>query len=230
MASWNYALNEGLDPASLVISSNDMAWWDCEMHGPYQARVRNRAIKGKGTGCQTCAFEAMRQSKITPTEGKSLQEVAPEVSLSWHPALNGEVTPSDISAGSGLKFWWLCHEHGPWQATPHNRAIRGHGCDRCSRIAIGRKKATPGPGQSLAARRPDLAAQWHPTLNLDLTPDDVKPGSRKMAWWDCPEHGPWEQSLNVRFSQGCGCPDCGKQKARGHRRAVLEEQPALALA
>lgn len=38
-------------------------------------------------------------------------------------------------------------------------------------------KATPKPGQSLAEVVPELAAEWHPTLNGELTPYDVLPGS-----------------------------------------------------
>jgi hypothetical protein len=39
----------------------------------------------------------------------------------------------------------------------------------------------------LATLRPDLAAQWHPTMNKKLKPTDVMPTSNKEVWWhgDC---------------------------------------------
>ena len=36
---------------------------------------------------------------------------------------------------------------------------------------------------SLAAKRPELAAEWHPTKNGDLTPDKVAAYSNNKAWW-----------------------------------------------
>lgn len=38
----------------------------------------------------------------------------------------------------------------------------------------------PPKGKSLAEVHPDLASQWHPTKNVDLTPFDVTKGSGKI--------------------------------------------------
>lgn len=35
----------------------------------------------------------------------------------------------------------------------------------------------------LQAVNPKLAAEWHPTRNVDFTPKDVLPGSSKKACW-----------------------------------------------
>lgn len=35
----------------------------------------------------------------------------------------------------------------------------------------------------LATRRPDLAAQWHPIKNGELTPEGVTVGSNRKVWW-----------------------------------------------
>ena len=39
----------------------------------------------------------------------------------------------------------------------------------------------------LSVTHPEIATQWHPTENGDLTPSDVKAGSGKKVWWKCPE-------------------------------------------
>ena len=39
--------------------------------------------------------------------------------------------------------------------------------------------------KSLAETHPEVAKQWHPTKNGDLTPNNVTPGSNKKAWWKC---------------------------------------------
>jgi len=38
---------------------------------------------------------------------------------------------------------------------------------------------------SLAEVNPELAKQWHPTKNGELTPGDVTHGSHKKVWWKC---------------------------------------------
>jgi hypothetical protein len=43
----------------------------------------------------------------------------------------------------------------------------------------------PGPGESLSERYSAVAAEWHPDLDGELTPADVKPGSNLKVWWRC---------------------------------------------
>jgi hypothetical protein len=67
----------------------------------------------------------------------------------------------------------------------------------------------------LSATHPDLAAQWHPTKNGNLTPDQVVAGSNKRVWWKCPK-GPdheWAATLGNRSRAGSGCPFCAGQAA-----------------
>ncbi|MDA7656677.1 zinc-ribbon domain-containing protein, partial [Akkermansiaceae bacterium] len=62
---------------------------------------------------------------------------------------------------------------------------------------------------SLAEVHPDLAKDWHPTKNGDLTPYDVTFGSGKKAWWKCPKGDDhiWESPIDHR-ARGRGCPIC----------------------
>ena len=63
---------------------------------------------------------------------------------------------------------------------------------------------------SLATLYPAVAAQWHPTKNDDLTPDQVTAGTQKKAWWICPvdpRHA-WLAVVGSRTTSGAGCPDC----------------------
>ena len=41
----------------------------------------------------------------------------------------------------------------------------------------------PSPENSLLQKLPELAKQWHPTLNGKLTPYNVKAGVFKKVWW-----------------------------------------------
>ena len=71
----------------------------------------------------------------------------------------------------------------------------------------------PPKGKSLAEVNPELAKQWHPTKNGDLTPNDVKAGSSKKVWWKCDkgDDHEWETAIGNR-SIGKGCSICAGQK------------------
>ena len=73
------------------------------------------------------------------------------------------------------------------------------------------------------AEFPELAAQWHPTKNGDLGPDQVIAGSHRKYWWQCsdgPDHE-WEATLTNR-NRGTGCPCC-----RGRQVSVTNSLAAL---
>ena len=68
--------------------------------------------------------------------------------------------------------------------------------------------------KSLAFLNPELAREWHPTKNGELTPYDVTANSDKKVWWSMPYDDSdtgkhydfeWEASISNRM-QGNGCP------------------------
>ncbi len=75
----------------------------------------------------------------------------------------------------------------------------------------------PRPGQSLADRFPDIAAQWHPTRNGALTPAQIMPASNTKTWWRCRDGHEWEATVAGRTSsRGSGCPvHAGRQVVMG---------------
>jgi putative zinc ribbon protein/uncharacterized protein DUF559 len=54
---------------------------------------------------------------------------------------------------------------------------------------------------------PELAAEWHPTLNGSLTPFDIRPRGRASVWWKCPLGHVWKAKVAPR-AVGIGCPEC----------------------
>jgi len=69
-------------------------------------------------------------------------------------------------------------------------------------------RSTTTTPRSLAAARPDLAAQWHSTKNHGLHPGHVPSGSRRPAWWTCPNGHDYQCVVALR-EQGHTCPTCG---------------------
>ena len=202
-AQWHPTLNGTTTPNDVVSQSHQKVWWKCP-EGPdheWEARPADRV--GGGSGCPCCCG---RQVSVT----NSLATVAPEIAAQWHPTLNGTTTANDVVSQSNQKVWWKCPA-GPdheWEATPASRVGGGNGCPCCS----GRQVSVTN---SLATVAPEIAAQWHPTLNGTTTPNEVVSQSHQKVWWKCPE-GPdheWEARPADRVGGGNGCPCCSGRQA-----------------
>jgi very-short-patch-repair endonuclease len=89
-------------------------------------------------------------------------------------------------------------------------------------------KTKPPKGKSLAEINPELAKEWHPTKNDDLTPFDVTQGSDKKVWWKCDkgDDHEWEISIYSRNS-GSGCSVCsGRTVVKSNSLATLNPELA----
>src|SRR5262249_42858568 len=146
-----------------------------------------------------CPYCAGKRVSIT----NSLTSLFPEIAAQWHPTKNGNLTPDKVVAGSNKRFWWKCPK-GPdheWQAQLSSRTGAGSGCPCCAGQLV-------SVTNSLATVFPEVAAQWHPTRNGDLSPDTVSAGAELKVWWRCP-NGPdheWQARLPNRTSGKQGCP------------------------
>ena len=120
--------------------------------------------------------------------GYNLAVLHPEVAKQWHPTKNGDLTPEDVTHGSHKKVWWICDKDHEWETMVRYRT-NGSGCHECA----GRYAS---PEFNLAVLYPEVAAQWHPTKNGDLTPEDVAPGSNQKVWWICDKDHEWDADKN----------------------------------
>jgi len=127
----------------------------------------------------------------------------PEIAKQWHPTLNGELRPDEITSGSGRKVWWLCSQGHSHQDSPNHKKA-GRGCPVCSNKII-----IPGIND-LAFLYPTIANQWHPTRNEPLEPDGVSPGSNRKAWWLCGKGHQWQSVIATRL-RSSGCPVCSNK-------------------
>lgn len=156
-----------------------------------------------------------------PLPGRSLAERFPQVADSWHPELNGNLTPFDVSAKSAFQAWWICPDCGyEWQTRVAHRAD-GKGCGRCA-------GNTPDlTVRSLAVVNPELAAQWHPSLNGALTPSAVAAWSNHRAWWKCSAGHEWDARVCWR-SRHSGCPVCSSRRLDPEANSLTVVRPDIA--
>jgi hypothetical protein len=93
-----------------------------------------------------------------------------------------------------------------WEAAIYSRAS-GHGCRSCADRQRAVEFGAPEPGQSLAERDPEIAAQWHPSRNGALRASDVTANSGQTVWWLCNRRHEWQAMINNR-RKARGCPKC----------------------
>jgi hypothetical protein len=82
---------------------------------------------------------------------------------------------------------------------------------------------------NLLAVNPELAKEWHPTKNGDLTPEKVTPGSSKKVWWVCKKGHEWHPTKNGKLRPGDIRPSSGKKAwwvcEKGHEwEAVIADR------
>lgn len=196
LAEWDFEKNLALSPETVTHGSDKYAWWRCKLGHEVQSRVKERA---KGKGCSVCS------NRIIVAGFNDLSTVKPELANEWNFEKNFPVLPSEVGLGSNKKYWWRCSENHEWEISPNSRK----GCPYCnsSRLITGIN--------DLATTNPDIAAQWHPSLNGDLKPSEVIAGSHKKIWWLCDKGHTWETAL-VKRKMGRGCLTCtGQQVEKG---------------
>lgn len=143
-----------------------------------------------------------------------------ELLQQWDVKANKEMTPKTITYGSGRRAWWRCEKGHTWQAVINSRS-NGSGCPVCSGKTIVRGS------NDLALELPELAAQWHPTKNLPLTPDQVTRGSHRSVWWRCGKGHEWRAAVKSRTA-GSGCPVCAGRKLLSGDNDLSSVRPDLA--
>lgn len=197
---WVALRSSELTRAKAVLSKAHTLGFIAPYHDRYQQSVEPWA--------RAAAHAEIERLRADPLQGESLACCFPDVAAEWHPTRNEGLTPNSIRPGHQPLRWWLCQTCGfEWSASPSNRTHRTHptGCPQCSKL--------PKPGTSLAERRPDVAAEWHPTRNGDLSPYTVSYGSDRAAWWLCSLCGSEFQKRISTRRYGPGCPTCGRQRA-----------------
>ena len=66
--------------------------------------------------------------------------------------------------------------------------------------------------RSLKNAFPEIAKEWHPTKNGDITDEMVAPMSNKKVWWLGKCGHEWQMSIQDRTNQNCGCPICSGKR------------------
>ena len=213
---WHPTKNGDLTPFDVTCGSHKIVWWLLPYDDPKTGKHFNFEwqtsiwIRNRG---DSCPFLSGRQVY------KGFNDLAtcnPQLAKEWHPTKNGDLTPFDVTCNSNKIVWWLLSYDDPktkkhfdfeWQASINNRN-NGNDCPFLSGRQVYKGF------NDLATCNPQLAKEWHPTKNGDLTPFDVTCSSSKKVWWYLPYDDPktgehfdfeWQASINNRNKKS-DCP------------------------
>ena len=188
---WHPTRNGKLTPDMFTRNSRYKAWWKCHICG----KEIERSI-GDYIGCIDC-------KKQNVLDKKNLTITNPELLKEWDYEKNTKVDTYKVLASNPKKVWWICEKCGyNWEARISNRAKLKRGCPCCSNkvVVIGKN--------DLMTTHPELAKEWHPTKNGNLTPEKVSYGYGKKVWWLCPHGHEYQSTVNKRTNSGTNCPIC----------------------
>ena len=236
---WNYEKNGDLKPEDVSCGSGKKVWWKLPYDVPDDYPVEH--LRGKHFEFEWEAKIASRRDgndcpylagKAVLAGFNDLATTNPSLAGEWDYKLNIGLTPSDVTANSGKNVWWHLQYDIPndymvenlrgkrvdfrWQAAVSDRN-NGNGCPFLAGKAV-------WPGfNDLRTTNPELAKQWHPTKNGELTAVQVTASSNKKIWWLLPYDVPmeysikhlrgkhfdfeWKTTINHRTGNyGTGCP------------------------
>lgn len=200
---WNNTLNKPVKPEELSPgSSSRRYWWTCVKGHDFKQTINART--NLRAGCPYCANQSLLRGY------NDLQTLRPDLAVEWNYTLNGFKRPEDVLAGSKQKVWWQCSAYPDhsWSVSPSNRGgQRKTGCPICAN-----KEVLKG-FNDLQTCRPEIAKEWHETLNGDLTPSDFVSGSWTRVWWQCPnqpDHVYETRIVNRTSEKQNGCPTCAQ--------------------
>ena len=131
---WHKTKNGNLTPDMFTKDSHYEAWWQCDCGKEWKKNINH--MTRQTYGCPVCSKvqggESLR--KLSVKRKGSLKENMPELAKEWHPTKNGDLRPTDITAGSNEIVWWQCKKCGyEWQADIRHRVKGFCKCPKCTR-------------------------------------------------------------------------------------------------
>ena len=215
---WDHEKNGTLTPDRVMPGSRKEVWWVVKDIDPETGKENKLSWKAsvarrtRGNGCPYIS-----NKKVLPGYN-DLVTTHPHLAMQWHPTKNGTLTPEQVTYGSQRAVWWYLpyidtatgkKYEFEWKTTINARTNRDTGCPYLSNAAI-------YPGfNDLEARYPEIAAEWHPTKNGTLRPDQVFPWDNRCVWWylvytdsktGITHKFEWKCAIRHRVATGSGCP------------------------
>lgn len=123
IGEWNYQKNSehGLTPEKITLGSARKVWWTCPEGHEYEMPI---AWRDRGQNCPYC------NRKRVLIGFNDLQSRYPDVAKYWHPIKNDNLSPTDVTYGSGKIVWWICDNNHEYRRSI-DASVKSKGCPIC---------------------------------------------------------------------------------------------------
>lgn len=213
-AQWHPTKNGVLTPDGVSPGTRRKVWWRCEKGHEWKASVASRTYND--CSCPFCTGKKVIEGE------NSLADRFPDIAAQWHPTRNEGLTPGQVTPQANRKVWWRCDLGHAYRAAVSARTVGGSGCPYCSG-----RKVLPG-FNDLSTKEPEVAKQWHPTLNGTLTPEMVTAGSHRKVWWECDLGHVWKAAIYSRTGpKKCGCPVCAGHVSQKRSQEAAQRSKSI---
>ena len=210
--------NDERDPGTFLSGSSVKVDWkcrECTHEWPMQIKKRTPGVQGN-QGCTYCNGPGGKHSRVVHSDGRnSMRELDSRLTLEFHPTLNGELSPDNLTPGTNKKIWWKCSLDCDY--------IKGVKCENVWRNSGAHRRGGQicpvhnngglhSDGRnSLQTLIPKLMEEWNFEKNRDIFPDKITISSGRKAHWICKDcNGKWSSVIAMR-TRGHGCASCKKK-------------------
>ena len=186
-AFWDYDENYPLTPEQVKPFSEMVVAWICPDNPEHKWRNTVKSIS-LGYGCSKCSKRYHRDTREWINAAR---------------AVHGDKYNYEkvVFVNTKTLVTIVCPKHGEFQQAPSEH-LSGEGCRFCSHQAF-------HPLECLAAKSPEVAAQWDYELNKEsgFTPETIGIDSVRKFWWHCTNGKPhsFKATIAKRVNGGMQC-------------------------
>ncbi len=193
---WDHERNDEATLRTVTVRAVRRCHWvcpDCDLR--FRAKVNDMAER---PSCPDCAargsaerWQEYERWKITPVAD------VPELAAAWA----DDADPRDVMVADGMPLRRFRCPNGHHPRINPLRYLES-GCPHC--------RGAQADKRWLADTLPEIASQWHPTLNGNLTPHNVVWDSKRRVWWRADCCGlEWQETVRDRDKyQRLRCTRC----------------------
>lgn len=206
---WDFEKNGSLTPDLVSNMSLKKVWWMCYKGHEWQASISSRT--NMKSGCPYCSGRKAIKGE------NDLATVCPDLAKEWDYKKN-TIIPTEVSAGSTKKVWWIGKCGHSWDARIVNRA-KGVGCPVCSGLRV-----LDGFNDLLTVDS-KLVEEWDYRKNT-VRPNEITKGYGGKIWWICEKGHSYDATISNR-KQGKKCPYCSNHRVLSGYNDILSVAPEL---
>lgn len=215
LKEWDYQ-NNIVKPSEIYYKSTKKVSWICEKCG--QHFNMSPGDRARGQNCPYCARKKVAKGV------NDLETLFPNLAKEWDYEKNRNLLPSDVSAHSDKKVYWLCSHGHSWLAAINTRTQKNisGGCPICSN-----KRIVAGVND-LATTNPDILKYWDFDKNI-INPTEISSGSNKTVFWKCGNGHSFKTKvyLFANSKEKNNCPICRNFKVVSGVNDLATTNPEL---